>query len=41
MVQALGINLDITDRCQNHALVSSRVRQHYLHQDSAEEKKDA
>jgi len=40
MIQALGISLDVIDRCQNHVL-PSRVRRHYLHHDYAEEKKRA
>jgi hypothetical protein len=38
MMQALGVNLDVIDRCQNHVLAGSRVRRHYLHHDYAEEK---
>lgn len=41
MMQALGVSLDIIDRCQNHVLAGSRVRRHYLHHDYAEEKKCA
>ena len=41
MMQALGISLDVIDRCQNHVLAGSRVRRHYLHHDYAEEKKRA
>ena len=41
MMQALGISLDVIDRCQNHVLAGSRVRRHYLHHDYASEKKDA
>lgn len=41
MVQALGVSLDVIDRCQNHVLAGSRVRRHYLHHDYAEEKKRA
>lgn len=41
MMQALGISLDVIDRCQNHVLAGSRVRRHYLHHDYAAEKKDA
>ena len=41
MMQALGVSLDIIDRCQNHVLAGSKVRRHYLHHDYAEEKLDA
>ena len=41
MMQALGVSLDVIDRCQNHVLAGSRVRRHYLHHDYAEEKKHA
>nr|BFD40989.1 site-specific integrase [Pseudomonas sp. FFPRI_1] len=41
MMQALGVSLDVIDRCQNHVLAGSRVRRHYLHHDYAEEKKYA
>ena len=41
MMQALGISLDVIDRCQNHVLAGSRVRRHYLHHDYASEKADA
>ncbi|MEQ7920345.1 site-specific integrase [Xanthomonas sp. WHRI 1810A] len=41
MMQALGVSLDVIDRCQNHVLAGSRVRRHYLHHDYAEEKKCA
>ena len=41
MMQALGVSLDVIDRCQNHVLAGSRVRRHYLHHDYAEEKKRA
>ena len=41
MMQALGINLDVIDRCQNHIIGGSRVRRHYLHYDYREEKMDA
>ncbi|MDF3133505.1 tyrosine-type recombinase/integrase [Pseudomonas extremaustralis] len=41
MMQALGISLDVIDRCQNHVLAGSRVRRHYLHHDYAKEKKEA
>jgi integrase len=38
MMQALGVGLEIIDRCQNHVLAGSKVRRHYLHYDYAEEK---
>lgn len=41
MMQALGVSLDVIDRCQNHVLAGSRVRRHYLYHDYAEEKKRA
>ena len=41
MVQALGVSLNVIDRCQNHVLAGSRVRWHYLHHDYAEEKNRA
>lgn len=41
MMQALGVSLDVIDRCQNHVLTGSRVRRHYLHHDYADEKKNA
>ncbi|WP_447892921.1 tyrosine-type recombinase/integrase [Pseudomonas marginalis] len=41
MMQALGVSLDVIDRCQNHVLAGSRVRRHYLHHDYANEKKNA
>jgi integrase len=41
MMQALGVSLDVIDRCQNHVLAGSKVRRHYLHHDYAEEKKAA
>jgi integrase len=41
MMQALGVPLDIIDRCQNHVLAGSNVRRHYLHHDYAQEKRDA
>jgi hypothetical protein len=40
-MQALGISLDVIDRCQNHVLPGSKVRRHYLHHDYANEKRDA
>ena len=41
MMQALGVSLDIIDRCQNHVLAGSKVRRHYLHHDYADEKREA
>jgi len=41
MMQALGISLDIIDRCQNHVLSGSKVRRSYMHHDYADEKRDA
>lgn len=41
MMQALGVNPDVIDRCQNHVLSGSRVRRHYLQHDYADEKREA
>lgn len=41
MMQALGVNPDVIDRCQNHVLPGSKVRRHYLLHDYAEEKRRA
>lgn len=41
LMQELGVNLDIIDRCQNHQLGGSKVRRHYLHYDYAKEKSAA
>lgn len=41
MMQALGVSLDVIDRCQNHVLPGSKVRRHYLHHDYADEKTHA
>lgn len=41
VMQALGVPLEIIDRCQNHVLAGSKVRRHYLHHDYAQEKRDA
>lgn len=41
MMQALGISLDIIDRCQNHVLSGSKVRRSYMHHDYANEKREA
>jgi integrase len=41
MMQALGISLDVIDRCQNHVLAGSKIRRHYMHHDYADEKRVA
>lgn len=41
LMQSLGVQLDIIDRCQNHVLHGSKVRRHYLHHDYAQEKYSA
>ena len=41
MMQALGVSLDVIDRCQNRVLPGSKVRRHYMHHDYAEEKREA
>lgn len=41
MIQAMGISLDIIDRCQNHALSGSKVGRSYMHHDYADEKRAA
>lgn len=41
MMQGLGINLVIIDRCQNHVLPGSKVRRHYFLHEYAEEKREA
>lgn len=41
MMQALGISLELIDRCQNHVLPGSKVRRHYMRHDYAEEKRAA
>ena len=41
LMQAMGVPLDVIDRCQNHVLPGSKVRRHYLHHDYASEKRDA
>lgn len=41
MMQALGVSLDVVDRCQNHVLPGSKVRRHYMHHDYADEKREA
>jgi integrase len=41
MMQMLGVNPDVIDRCQSHIIAGSKVRRHYLQYDFAKEKKDA
>ncbi len=41
MMQALGISLELIDRCQNHVLPGSKVRRHYMLHDYADEKRAA
>ncbi len=41
MMQALGVSLDVIDKCQNHIIAGSKVRRHYLHYDYAKEKREA
>lgn len=41
MMQALGVSLDVIDRCQNHVISGSRVRRHYLHYGYRKEKTEA
>ena len=41
MMQELGIDLNIIDRCQNHVLAGSKVRRHYLKYDYKDEKTHA
>ena len=41
MMQALGVNPDVIDRCQNHVLAGSRVRRHYLQHEYTNEKREA
>ena len=38
MMQELGININIIDRCQNHVLAGSKVRRHYLKYEYKDEK---
>lgn len=40
-MQALGIELHVIDRCQNHVLEGSKVRRSYMHHDYFEEKRNA
>lgn len=37
--QALGISLELIDRCQNHVLPGNKVRRHYVLHDYADEKR--
>lgn len=39
--EALGVSLDVIDRCQNHVMPGSKIRRHYMHHDYADEKRDA
>ena len=41
MMQELGIDLNIIDRCQNHVLAGSKVRRHYLKYEYKDEKTKA
>ena len=41
MMQALGISLELIDRCQNHVLPGGKVRRHYMLHDYADEKRAA
>ena len=41
MMQAIGVSLDVIDRCQNHVMPGSKVHRHYMHHHYAEEKRDA
>lgn len=41
MMQSMRVSPDVIDRCQNHALLGSKVRRHYLHYDYADEKREA
>ncbi|WP_143133526.1 tyrosine-type recombinase/integrase [Pseudoduganella namucuonensis] len=41
MMQRLGVQIEVIDRCQNHVLGGSKVRRHYLHHDYADEKREA
>ncbi|WP_332861424.1 hypothetical protein [Janthinobacterium svalbardensis] len=41
MMQALGISLELIDRCQNHVLPGSKVRRHYMLHSYADEKRAA
>jgi len=41
MMQALGIQVDVIDRCLNHVLAGSRVRLHYMQYTFEPEKREA
>ena len=41
MMQELGIDINIIDRCQNHVLAGSKVRRHYLKYEYKDEKQQA
>lgn len=41
MIQELGIDINIIDRCQNHILAGSKVRRHYLKYEYKDEKQQA
>ena len=41
MMQRLGVQPDVIDRCQNHVMPGSKVRRHYMHYDFAAEKREA
>ena len=41
MMQELGIDINIIDRCQNHVLAGSKVRRHYLKYEYKDEKAHA
>lgn len=41
LLQAMGVPIDVIDRCQNHKLSGPTVRRHYLHHDYGSEKRDA
>ena len=41
MMQALGISLELIERCQNHVLPGSKVPRHYMLHDYADEKRAA
>ncbi len=40
LMQALGVLLNVIDRCQNHILAGSKVRRSYMHHNYADEKRD-
>jgi integrase len=41
MMQALGVDPNVIDRCQNHVLQGSKVRRHYMLHEYADEKREA